>query len=97
MEIFANFLNKERKEVVRSVLNTIRLCFSSNLTENSVKFILSKKFRNVAGRENIVEVNQEFVFWNLRVSQNKESWLTNNTSLHKCSLNIDLEIILTVI
>jgi hypothetical protein len=65
VKVLTDLVNEEVHEVLWSVKDTHRLGFTSNLAQDSIKFIRSEKLRNVTSRQNIVDVDKEFVVNNL--------------------------------
>jgi hypothetical protein len=65
VEVLTDLVNEEVHEVLWSVKDTHRLGFTSDLAQDAIKFIRSEKLRNVTSRQNIVDVDKEFVVNNL--------------------------------
>ena len=97
MQVSAYLVDEEVEDWALSVLNTVRSSLRSNFTDDTVNFILSEKFWNVAGRNDIVYINEEVILYNLRVRQNEHRGLANNTSLRVSSLDINFQIGLAVV
>ena len=97
MQVSAHLVNEEVEDGAGRVLDTVGLGLSAHLADNTVKFVLSEELGNVTGGEDIVDINEEVILDNLRVSEDEHSGLTNNTSLHVDKLDVSLKISLGVV
>jgi len=65
VQVSADLVDEEVEDWALSVLNTVRSSLRSNFTDDTVNFILSEQFWNVAGRNDIVDINEEVILYNL--------------------------------
>jgi len=54
MQVSADLVDEEVEDWALSVLNTVRSSLRSNFTDDTVNFILSEQFWNVAGRNDML-------------------------------------------
>ena len=97
MEVLSSLAQEEIEKLIRSIEITSLLSFSSNLTKNTIKLVLSEQFWDPTRRKDIVDVDEELIVSDLTVSQDEENLSTLDTSLKVHALNISLEIVHTVI
>lgn len=61
VKIPSNLVNEVVENWPRCILNSIWFGWGSDFTDDTVNFVFCEKFRNVAGREDIVDVNEEWI------------------------------------
>src|SRR3546814_15894641 len=69
MQIRSNPRDQELLQCLRTVRNTCCLRFVANTVEETVDFILREQIRNPSSRQNGVDVDQESIIDDLRISQ----------------------------
>jgi len=92
MEVLSYFVEQEAEESIWGVIETGALGFSSDFTQECVKFVLGKELWNVSRRQQVINVNQEFVISDLSISQDEQQSIALGTSFGEHVLDVDLEI-----
>jgi len=92
MQILLHFLEEESKEIIRSIEEAISFGFTSYLSLNGLKLILSKELGNITSGKNIIDIHKESVVNDLTISENKHKVKSLGTRLHESSLDIGLKI-----
>jgi hypothetical protein len=97
MEVLLDLVDEEGHQILWGVLVADRLGLGADLAEDAVELVLSVDLWHIAGRKHIIDVDEELVVDNLRVSEQEKGLEALASRAHEQSLDVSLQVGDTVV